>query len=248
VILNIFLSATLTYYFFVALYNLKMSENNNVSPESAAHSPIESPSHMETKANAEKNQKPLATIAPRPSQESSLNQNSASTSSPPSMPSPEAPSQALSVPPATSSSDAPKESSNDTTTITPKAKPTAQVVDPKRKYKIWTIPDGGTDGLSSSDRFIEFLLNDNGKNLAAMTGSMYQGQPVKEKKSTALIRCVQYFQDKGVDFRSPDHLRAKLQLVLKDYWTANRLDKTRRTEAAGKVVPTNEKDLEGTHY
>jgi hypothetical protein len=196
-------------------------------------------SHTQINGNTESNYKPLATIAPRPSQGQLFYQNPLpqvhTIAPPPPPPIAVLPQQA---PPQASPRVNPEHPPSDT--LTPlEAKPKPQVVDPKRKYKIWTIPDGGSDGITSSDRLFELLLNDNGKKLTAVAGAKYQGHPVKEKKSTVLIQCVQYFQDKGVDFRT------KLQQVIKYYWKANSLDKKHREEAKGDLVPTNERDLEG---
>lgn len=111
----------------------------------------------------------------------------------------------------------------------------------KNSYNKWESDVGGLDNLSSDGRLLMFLLADNGKYLSALRPT--RTQKIKISKRTLAQRCLEYFKEQGVNYRTCEQIRSRMKKWMNDYSRAYILfKKTATGPNARKVDP---KEFEG---
>lgn len=96
-----------------------------------------------------------------------------------------------------------------------------QTKQPKKNYILWETDQGGNDQLTSDQRLIRFLLEEDGKNLNILTVTSRQlknrKRPSKPSKRELSRTCEQYFKEQGVTYRTDEDIRNRMKRLMESY-------------------------------
>lgn len=125
-------------------------------------------------------------------------------------------------------------------------------IDTPGKYNPWNMVDAQSkDGLTSEERLINFLLDDGGLNMRKYLGSVAvfnkdgvtKGKP-GESKAVIHNRIVASFIEQGVNYRTSETIKSKIDGLLKAYRKAHAKDSQSGEGAMGDSSESGKTEFE----
>lgn len=134
------------------------------------------------------------------------------------------------------------------TTTKPEETPSKPITATKtKKAQVkWETDVAGDDNLSSDARLLVFLLDNNAKNLNLLTPTKNQkgAYRVHMSKRRLALKCLDYFCEKKVTYRTMEDIRARMKKYMVDYSKAGLLFLQTGNGAKGETKDTGSKEFE----
>lgn len=118
------------------------------------------------------------------------------------------------------------------------------------KYNFWySIDTESLDQVSSETRLINFFFENGGLNIRKYLGSTdnKSGGKAGETKDSVLGRCVTYFHEAGVHYRTKAHIKSKVNGLLASYREAHRIDTKSGEGSMGDDDQSGKAEFEGMY-